>query len=198
MKLALKDIYALIDNCKKLGYKIMMNDVAYVLLLENFRDRSIPYKILFSNNANDKQIEAYDNSEKIKFLKKYVKSNFKDAKAEKEIEKINDGEYDDISFEENKAYMLNLKKQTEEGIASGKIKQDKGIEILSKLSIALNEKFSVKDKQEDRKIIVYAKYNHICEWTNKECFLQTKEYAMQHWGLIEDPKYKNKIEEEGI
>lgn len=57
------------------------------------------------------------------------------------------------------------------------------IEIRTKL----NDKFAVSEKQDEQRIIVETKFNTICPHTHRECWVQTKEYAMQHWNLIENP-----------
>lgn len=179
-KLGIKEIKKIIEHCAQHGHEVVVGDIVYAVAIRNFSDANVLYCALFGKE-DDVQIKKYDSSKKMSFLKSCIdKLNL--------IENGQVEEYDipeDISFDENKAYMLSLKKKTEDGIRDGKIKQDKGIEILSKLSIALNDKFAVSEKQDEQKVIVNIKYNHICEWTRKECFLQTKEYAMQKWNLVE-------------
>ena len=193
MKISIEDINRIIDECKSQGYDFIMSDLMYVILCPQFKDKTVIYYTLFGKGASESQISDYDESSKMKFLKKYVNQNIlKKRISSKSIDE--DEILEDISFDENKAYMLNLKKKTEEGIQNGSIKQDKGIEILTKLSIALNDKFSVSEKQDEQRVQVQIKYNNICEWTRKECFLQTKEYAMQNWGLVDMEELKNKYD----
>ena len=60
------------------------------------------------------------------------------------------------------------------------------------LRVKLNDKFGASEKAEDQYIVVQTKFNHICQWTNRECWLQTKEYAKEHWNLIEKDKQDGK------
>lgn len=178
-KLSVNDIKEIVNAASQSGYNIVVGDIMYVISLRFFQDINVSYTAIFGKKGDDSIIKNYDKSRKIKFLKDYIAKMFI-SQSEDDM-----GVPDDISFDENKAYMLALKKKTEDGIKNGSIKQDKGIEILSKLSIALNDKFAVSEKQDEQRVVVNIKYNHICEWTRKECFLQTKEYAMQKWNLVE-------------
>lgn len=186
-KLSVNDIREIINAASQNGHNAVVGDIMYVVALRSFQDMNVVYTAIFGKKGDDNIIKSYDRSAKMEFLKDYIAKKYV-IQEEDEMDVP-----DDISFDENKAYMLALKKKTEDGIKSGKIKQDKGIEILSKLSIALNDKFAVSEKQDEQRVVVNIKYNHICEWTRKECFLQTKEYAMQKWNLVEANKEENEI-----
>lgn len=189
-KLSVNDIKEIVDDASQAGYSIVVGDIMYVVAIRSFQDMNVVYTAIFGKKGDDAIVKSYDKSKKIKFLKDYITKKYilqSDENDETDIP-------DDISFDENKAYMLALKKKTEDGIKNGSIKQDKGIEILSKLSIALNDKFAVSEKQDEQRVVVNIKYNHICEWTRKECFLQTKEYAMQKWNLVEANKEEDNNE----
>lgn len=198
MKIGLAEITKLIEDCKAVGFDVKMGDIIYALCVDDFKDKSIPYKTLFDKNATDKEIRAYNRHKYTKFLKKYIDANF----LEKEVilndveEKDETQKYEDISFEENKDAIIKMIAEAEKKYANGEIEWEKYSDRVSKLRIALNDRFKVSEKQEDQRIIVYAKFNHICEWTHKECYLQSKEFAMKHWGLIEDPNKQVKLEEE--
>ena len=194
MKISIEDINKIIDECKLQGYDFVMSDLMYAILHPQFKDKTIIYYSLFGKGASETEISDYDISPKMSFLKKYVNKNILKKRTSTKDSIDEDEILEDISFDENKAYMLNLKKKTEEGIQNGSIKHDKGIEILTKLSIALNDKFSVSEKQDEQRVQVQVKYNHICEWTRKECFLQTKEYAIQNWGLADMEEIKKKYD----
>ena len=94
---------------------------------------------------------------------------------------------EDITFEENKAYMLKLKKDTEDAIEKGEVDKKDGLKILADISTRLNDKFSVNQQQRDQIVIVEQKYNDVCP----RCFAEiarrpiSKEEAMEMYDLIE-------------
>ena len=198
MKIGLVEITKLIEDCKAGGFDVKMGDIIYALCVDDFKDKSIPYKTLFDKNATDKDIRAYNKHKYTKFLKKYIDSNFlqKEDILNDTEEKDVTQKYADMTFEENKDAMIKMIDELKIALDEGKIEYKDYAKMVTDLRTKLNDKFSVTEKQDDQRIIVYAKFNHICEWTHKECYLQTKEYAMRHWGLIEDPERKVKLEEE--
>ena len=198
MKIGLVEITKLIEDCKAVGFDVKMGDIIYALCVDDFKDKSIPYKSLFDKNATDKDIRAYNKHKYTKFLKKYIDSTFlqKEDILNDTEEKDVTQKYADMTFEENKDAMIKMIDELKIALDEGKIEYKDYAKMVTDLRTKLNDKFSVTEKQDDQRIIVYAKFNHICEWTHKECYLQTKEYAMKHWGLIEDPERKVKLEEE--
>ena len=195
MKIGVNEINKTIEDCKSMGFDLRMADMFYTFALQGFKDKNIVYAVLFGKGATEEEVDEYDTSKKIKFLKKYMKSNFFGNEVDRPVDEKK--QYDDISFEENKAYMLKLKKDTEEAMAKGDIEKKDGLKILADLSVKLNDKFAVSEKQDEQRIIIYPKFNTICERTKTECWLQTKEFAMEHWGLIEDPnKGKKNIKDD--
>ena len=195
MKIGVNEINKTIEDCKSMGFDLRMADMFYTFALQGFKDKSIVYAVLFGKGATEEDVDEYDTSKKIKFLKKYMKSNFFGNEVDRPVDEKK--QYDDISFEENKAYMLKLKKDTEEAMEKGDIEKKDGLKILADLSVKLNDKFAVSEKQDEQRIIIYPKFNTICERTKTECWLQTKEFAMEHWGLIEDPnKGKKNIKDD--
>jgi hypothetical protein len=93
----------------------------------------------------------------------------------------------DISFEENKAYMLSLKKQTEEAIENEEIDKKDGLKILADLSVKLNDKFNVADNTKNQVVIVNQKFNDVCPYCNREISAKvlTKEEAIKMYNLVE-------------
>lgn len=199
MKIGIVEITKLIEDCKAVGFDVRMADIVYAICVGNFKDKSILYKTLFNKDTPEKEIRAYNRNKYVKFLRKYVDSNFLNKKEEIiniKGESDTSKKYEDITFEENKDAMIRMISDLKDALDEGKIEYKDYSDRVSKLRIALNDKFSVSEKQNNQQVIVYAKFNHICEWTHKECYLQTKEYAMKRWGLIEDPNKKVKLEEE--
>ena len=195
-KINIEDFNKILADAKKMGYNLRMSDIFYTFGLQRFDSSKIVYSVLFGKGSSQDDVDYYDESSKIKFLKKYINANYPSddvGQPKRGKPKKAEESHEDITFEENKAYMLKLKKETEEAIKKGEIEKKDGLKILADLSVKLNDKFAVSEKQDEQRIIVYPKFNTICERTNTECWLQTKEFAMQHWGLIEDP---NKIEKD--
>ena len=195
-KISIRDFNKILADAKKMGHDLRMSDIFYTFELQRFENKDVIYSVLFGKGNSQEHIDNYDNSSKIRFLKKYINVNYPlesstdSVQAKRGRPKKMESEHDDITFEENKAYMLKLKKETEEAIKKGEIEKKDGLKILADLSVKLNDKFAVSEKQDEQRIIVYPKFNTICERTKSECWLQTKEFAMQHWGLIEDPNRK--------
>ena len=115
------------------------------------------------------------------YLKSYV-----------EFTLLNDGKKkkkksEDISFEENKEYMLNLKRQTEEAMASGEIDKKDGLKILTDISVKLNDKFNVSDSSQEQYVPVFAKYDAVCSRCGAEISRRpiSKEEAIEMYNLVE-------------
>lgn len=180
VKLSIDDIKKTIEDCKSMGFDLRMADIFYTFALQGFNDKNLVYAMLFGKGkTGDLVVEAYDSSKKIKFLKKYMKTNFFDKNSGKTANAKK--QYDDISFEENKAYMLKLKKDTEEAMSKGDIEKKDGLKILTDLSVKLNDKFAVSEKQDEQRIIVYKKYNDTCV-CGREIYRPTRD------DIIEDLK----------
>jgi hypothetical protein len=94
---------------------------------------------------------------------------------------------EDITFEENKAYMLKLKRDTEMAMEAGEIEKKDGLKILSDISTKLNDKFSVTAEVKDQYVCVEQKYSSICSYCGRECAPppMSKEEAMKMYNLIE-------------
>lgn len=166
------NINQIIDACLAEGYSIRVRDISYIILCEQYKDKDVAYRSLM---FADSDVNKYDKSKPITFLKKYMAKHYlKKGKA-------------DISFEENKAYMLKLKKDTEAAMAAGEIDKKDGLKILSDISVKLNDKFGAKEDVREQMIIVNKKYNSICQ-CGREIYVPTKEDLMEQYGLIEKTK----------
>lgn len=197
-KISIEDFNKILSDAKKMGHSLRMSDIFYTFELQRFESKNIVYTVLFGKGSKQEEIDNYDNSNKIKFLKKYINVNYPISSSDRN-EQLKRGrkkkvveDHEDITFEENKAYMLKLKKETEEAIKKGEIEKKDGLKILADLSVKLNDKFAVSEKQDEQRIEVVTKFNTVCPHTRKECWVQTKEYAMKHWGLIEEKNNEQK------
>lgn len=172
-----------IADCAKSKYTVNVRDIAYALLSLQLEDSIVAYKAIFGNDYdfNQEYHTIYDNTASINYLKSYVEFTLLNDKKKKKNS-------EDISFEENKAYMLKLKKQTEEAMVSGDIDKKDGLKILTDISTKLNDKFSVKDEtQQEQVIFVHAKYNDICPKCSTEISRRpiSKEEAIELYNLVE-------------
>ena len=96
----------------------------------------------------------------------------------------------DITFEENKAYMIELKRRTEQAMQDDDIDTKDGLTILKDLSVKLNDKFNVADKTINQVVVVNQKYSSVCEYCHHEIapYPIPKEEAMRIYGLVEKNK----------
>jgi hypothetical protein len=168
-----------IADCKKAGHTVSVRDISYVILATHFEDGLVAYKSIFGNDYdyNQEYWNTYDQTASIEYLHSYVEMTLlSEKKAKKQSE--------DISFEENKAYMLKLKKDTEDAMANNELEKKDGLKILADLSVKLNDKFKVASDETQQQIYVSCKYNAICE-CGKEIYIPTKEVLMEKYGLVE-------------
>lgn len=160
----------IIKDCETAGYNIRIRDIAYSVLCESFDDSAVCYKVIFGDDKND---TTYHNSAPITFLRKYISKN---------VTKNTD----DITFEENKKYMLKLKRDTESLMAAGEIEKKDALKILSDISVKLNDKFQVHNEIKEQTVIVNSKYNDICEYCQHEIYIPTKEELIKKYNLKEN------------
>ena len=174
-----------IEDCKKAGHEIGIRDIAYVFLSKKFDDIRMPYRCLFGLDVdyNPDYADTYDNTATMQYLKGYVDMNFSDGTKKKKKKDADDG--DDITFEENKAYMLKLKKETEDAMALGEIDKKDGLKILTDISTKLNDKFNVQSNDTEQLIFVSCKYNSTCSSCGRELYIPTKEQLMEEYNLVE-------------
>ena len=173
-----------IEDCKKAGHEIGIRDIAYVFLSKNFDDIRMPYRCLFGLDVdyNPDYAETYDNTATMQYLKGYVDMNFSDGTKKK---KRTIAEDEDISFEENKAYMLKLKKDIEKAIEDGEMEKKDGYKALADISVKLNDKFQVQGEVKEQLIVVNTKFNAICSSCGREIYIPTKEDLMEKYNLEE-------------
>lgn len=178
-----EQIKKIIEDCAKENHKISVRDIAYVLLCMHFDDSMVAYKALFGNDSDYVQEyhNTYDQTLDMNYLRTYMEFQLQGQGNKK----LNIS--DDISFEENKAYMLKLKKDTEEAMAKKEIPKKDGLKILTDISTKLNDKFNVSESAQDQVVYVFEKYNDICPNCGKEISRRpiSKEEAKNMYNLEE-------------
>ena len=171
-----------IADCKKAGHAVSVRDISYVILATHFEDGLVAYKSIFGNDYdyNQEYWNTYDQTASIEYLRSYVEMTLLSEKKAKK-------QSDDISFEENKAYMLKLKKDTEEAIQNGELEKKDGLKILADLSVKLNDKFRINQEEREQMVIVNQKYSSVCSYCGHECAPPpiSKEEAMRLYDLVE-------------
>lgn len=171
-----------IQDCAKANHVVSVRDIAYVLLSMQLDDALVAYKCIFGNDRdyNQEYHETYSQTSMMSYLKTYVEYTLLHGSKKKK-------KNEDISFEENKEYMLNLKKQTEEAMAAGEIDKKDGLKILTDISVKLNDKFNVSDSSQEQVIYVNAKYDYVCGRCGCEVSRRpiSKEEAMEMYNLVE-------------
>ena len=189
MNISVEDIKKIIEDASKKGFKIGVRDIAFVVLLDAFENEDIAYKCLFGSESGFMQEYAsvYARTGAVEYIKDYI-----DILSANNGSRSKKQDIDDITFDENKAYMIKLKKDTEEAMANGEIEKKDALKILADISVKLNDKFNVKDANEDRQVvIVQNKFNAICE-CGREIYVPTKEEMMKKYNLVEkDVDVKN-------
>jgi hypothetical protein len=171
-----------IEDCARANHTISVRDISYVLLSMQFDDSLVAYKCIFGNDYdyNQDYHATYDQTSTMTYLKSYVEFTLLNDKKKKT-------KTEDISFEENKAYMLGLKKQTEEAMAAGEIDKKDGLKILADLSVKLNDKFNISDSSQEQYVHVFAKYDAVCSRCGAEISRRpiSKEEAIEMYNLVE-------------
>lgn len=186
------DFVKIISDCKESGYEVKVRDVMFCLLKNMVEDSDVIYNSLFGKTDEARCITDYEKSKPIRFLDKYIKTNYNNKQNDTDNTKKKKISEEDISFEENKAELIKMLKDIDDAMNDGQIEVKDAMKMKVDIRTKLNDKFGASEKNDEQRIVVVPpKFNHICEKTRTECWLQTKEFAMQHWGLIEDPNKNN-------
>lgn len=171
------EIKEIIDEAARQKHRITTRDVAYAILCMEIEDTSVSYRCIFGDDGMD---DVYDKSDDVSYVKQAVDYAIysKKGKGKKTA---------DISFEENKEYMLKLKADTEQAMANGDIDKKDGLKILADLSVKLNDRFGVKDTSSSQIVNVLTKFNDICPYCSHEISRRTltKEEAMRIYKLTD-------------
>ena len=176
-----KDLNKIVDDCRASGVNITVRDISYSLLCRFYEDKKVSYKIAFGiqGAVNEHDFESYEKSREVSFINAYMDKNHPNN---------NIATKEDISFEENKAYMLKLKRDTEKAMEDGIIETKDALKILTDISTKLNDKFQVSADVKDQIVVVEQKYDAICPFCNHEVASRpmSKEEAIKMYNLIEN------------
>lgn len=187
-----KIIAKIMEDARMRGFEPRIRDIAYAVLRAKFEDSTIAYAVVFEQSKSDKAVVDYDKQPMIQYLvRQMIKDNHAEdvPKIEEQMAEIeatqNAAQGADITFEENKAAMVELISRTETALEDGTIDVDKGLKIIADLRVKLNDKFGATDKAAAQYIFVKPKYNMICPHTHRECWQIDKEFAKEKFNLVE-------------
>ena len=139
------------------------------------------YKCVFgSENYDSDMHDSYDACDTVQYLKEYIpycieRANKRNDSHETQI---------DYSFDDNKAYMLKLKQETEKATEDGKIGKKDGLTRVKDIAGKWNDKCNVADTFNNNVIIVNKKYNSVCSRCGAELYIPTKRDLMEKYNLI--------------
>lgn len=171
-----------IEECAKANHIVNVRDISYALLCLHYEDSLVAYKCIFGNDYdyNQEYHNTYDQTATMSYLKTYVEFNLMNDKKKKT-------KSEDISFEENKAEIIKLIKETQEALERGDIDAKDALKIQADLRVKLNDKFSVKDEIQDQVVIVSSKFDAVCGRCGAEVSRRpiSKEEAMEMYDLVE-------------
>lgn len=188
-----KIIAKIIEDARMRGFEPRIRDIAYAVLRAKLDDATIAYAVVFEQPKSDNVVTSYDKQPMTQYL---VRQMSKDNHVEDDTPKVEEqlaeiaqsqgtAQGSEITFEENKAAMVELISRTETALEDGTIDVDKGLKIIADLRVKLNDKFGATDKAAAQYIFVKPKYNMICPHTRRECWQIDKEFAKEKFNLVE-------------
>ena len=173
--------------CEEQGYFIDESDIAFLLVNREFRDVYMSYELTKSKGMPSEYVESYSSSDKIACLRQYMNEHW----AKRKDTVINTESIEGaITFEENRDALIRYLGEIQNLMNEKKIDPKDGMKMMTDIRLKLNDKFNIKEAQVEQRIIVQPKFSHICDYTRKECWLMTEEWAKKQYHLIKDPNYK--------
>ena len=173
--------------CSEQGYFIDESDIAFLLVNREFRDVYMSYELTKSKGVPSEQVDNYSSSDKIVCLRQYMNEHWAKRKEQTIDTEFIEGA---ITFEENRDALIKYLNDIQGLMNEKKIDPKDGLKMMTDIRLKLNDKFNIKEAQVEQRIIVQPKFSHICDYTHKECWLMTEDWAKKHYHLIKDPNWK--------
>lgn len=186
--LSTEDLRNIKNDCERAGYKIVVKDISFAIVKRMYEDVLVAYKSIYNDNRTDTDIVAFTKTPAMTFLFSYLDSMFKQrggssiATTKSTTAKTKD--VNDITFEENKAEIIRLIKETQDARANGEMDVKDALKLEGELRVKLNDKFKVQEEVKDNVVQVYTKYNSICQ-CGRELYIPTKEDLIKEYNLVE-------------
>lgn len=176
MVLSNEKVNEIIENGSKKGFSIRVRDISYAILALHYEEKEMAYKSIFGAYSDD--FDEYSKNDTTIFVTSQIESLL-NPKSKKKKE-------DDITFEENKAEIINLIKETKEKEQKGEIDAKQSLDLQTKLRITLNDKFRVQEDSKEQLVIVTQKYDDICPYCSHEVSRRpmTEEEAIIKYNLV--------------
>lgn len=189
--LSTDDLRNIKNDCEKAGYKIVVKDISFAIVKKMYEDVLVAYKSIYNDNRTDTDIIAFTKTPAMTFLFSYLDSMFKQrggssiATTKSTTAKTKD--VNDITFEENKAEIIRLIKETQDARANGEMDVKDALKLEGELRVKLNDKFKVQEEVKDNVVVVNQKYNDVCPRCHTEIARKemTKDEAMKTYNLVE-------------
>ena len=190
--LSTEDLRNIKNDCEKAGYKIVVKDISYAIVKRMYEDVLVAYKSIYNDNRTDTDIVAFAKSPTITFLSSYLDSMLKQRGGSGIVTKTTTttkakDTSNDITFEENKAEIIRLIKETQDARANGEMDVKDALKLEGELRVKLNDKFKVQEEVKDNVVVVNQKYNDVCPRCHTEIARKemTKDEAMKTYNLVE-------------
>lgn len=180
MEFSLEKIKQISDDSRAKGVIVKVRDVAYYVLKDAFGDPLTAYRAVIEPTADAVEVTKYENGMVAKFVAEWA-GQYVDVDYEELAQ--------ELTFEENKAALVKMLADINRLEKNGDIDHKDAIKMAADIRVKLNDKFAVQDDNKSQIVMVPPKYNKICPHTQRECYEQTKEYAMAQFHLIPDPSY---------
>lgn len=183
----------IIDMFAKESMNISMRDIAYCILRNFIDEEELCYKTIFAK-VNTIPYSDYARQAKVAKLNGFITKRINEVKEEKKkgrpakVQEEKDTpqeEYANMTFDENRSALITKLDELEQQYKDGEISYEKYYKLALETRKILNDKFEVNEKVDQQRVVVECKYNHICDYLQRECLFYTKEYAMEHFGLVE-------------
>lgn len=169
------DCVNIMEKAKKDGHVVRIRDIAFCVLMHNMGDEGMCYAAVFGVGDAAEAL-SYANSSAIKYLYSRI--------AEDYLEPRSSDNGGSLTFEQNRDAMIKMIDDLEEAYKNKKIAYKDYSDRVSKLRIALNDKFSINEKVVDNRVIVESKFNAICK-CGREIYIPTKQELMKKYNLVE-------------
>ena len=190
--LSTDDLRNIKNDCEKAGYKIVVKDISFAIVKKMYEDVLVAYKSIYNDNRTDTDIVAFAKSPTITFLSSYLDSMLKQRGGSGIVTKTTTttkakDTSNDITFEENKAEIIRLIKETQDARANGEMDVKDALKLEGELRVKLNDKFKVQEEVKDNVVVVNQKYNDVCPRCHTEIARKemTKDEAMKTYNLVE-------------
>lgn len=194
--MTVNDIKQIVKDARMAGHDIRVKDISYVIVRQFIGDAQTAYRSVYNTSPGEDAVKAFERQASIRYLMDTVPGYMGmtgQAQAAPAGKKPA-SKYKDITFEENKEALIELLDEIQEMKGTEELSIRDAVKLETEIRTRLNDKFAVSDKKEEHRIVVQPKFNTICPTTRRECFMQTKEFAMQHWGLVDKEQLLKKYD----